>query len=350
MGNELYDKYVRPMELFFRRDAKFISNVMIEEYLRGKSLLEDEVLISAMQEYYYSIDAKRMILGTLLDQLAQLKPKMFTEFLNSLKLRRYSQRTVKVYSSALMGVHRWMVSHHGKPVHEMNSDIAYKYFLYLTEGHQSSYSTVRIHRFAVSYYFRNILKRQIDLTFMNNMKKDNHLPTVLSRDEIVRLIKQITNIKHRLMISLLYSAGLRVSEVVNLKVKDISLGDLTLTVRQGKGRKDRVTIFSEKLKEPLAEIIEDRDIDDYMFHSAFKNRQKLSVRSVQAVFKRALVSSGIKKDASCHDLRHSFATHLLENGTDIRYIQVLLGHKNLTTTSIYTKVTRPDLKGIRSPF
>lgn len=167
--------------------------------------------------------------------MRQLPPD-YDEFINSLKLRRYSSRTVKIYSSSLRKIHLWMLDHTGKGIHEIDSDDGLKYFSYLTLKVKSSYSTVRIHRFSVSYYFRHVLHRNIDLSFMNKMKKDNYLPTVLSREEIIRILKQITNLKHRLMISLLYSSGLRVSEVVNLKVKDFSLDEMTLTVRQGKGR------------------------------------------------------------------------------------------------------------------
>ena len=123
----------------------------------------------------------------------------------------------------------------------------------------------------------------------------------------------------------------------------------TLRIRQGKGRKDRLTVFSENLREGLLEFMEDKRPSDYLFTSSHDNTKKLSVRTVQKVFERALAASGIRKRASCHDLRHSFATHLLEGGTDVRYIQQLLGHKNLSTTAIYTKVSNPAIEGIKSP-
>ena len=150
------------------------------------------------------------------------------------------------------------------------------------------------------------------------------------------------------MIAVGYSAGLRVSEVVNLKVHDLNIEALTIHVKKGKGKKDRITILSNKLQNELRNLIAGKSSADYLFES---NRGgKLTTASLQKVFKRSLNKAKIKKQATFHSLRHSFATHLLENGTDIRYIQELLGHANIRTTQIYTKVTSPNLKKIQSPF
>jgi len=356
MDEERYEKYVMPFIIFFAKDPKYISNNDIQKYLVENQYQNDTEMIRALHDYYEELNIPRYVLGvTVKDLNAETEkpvplPEKYSEFINSLKLRRYSPRTVKSYSSALRAVHRWLYIEHGSSVDVLGPDLALKYFLHLTDAAKASYSTVRIHRFAVEYYHNIILGRHVDFSFMNKMKKGTHIPTVLTRAEIVLIIKKIVNMKHRLMISLLYSSGLRVSEVINLRVSDVSLQDLTLKIRQAKGRKDRVTVFSQDLAGLLADCMDGKKASDYLFESGYGDRGRLNVRTVQAVFKRALAKSGIRKEASCHDLRHSFASHLLESGTDLRYIQLLLGHKNISTTTIYTRVASPRLKGIKSPL
>lgn len=150
------------------------------------------------------------------------------------------------------------------------------------------------------------------------------------------------------MIALSYEAGLRVSEVISLRNRDINLDELTIHLKDAKGRKDRMTIFPEKLKRDMTEMMALQHGNEYIFESERGGR--LNGRTAQMVFKKALKKAGIKKDASFHSLRHSFATHLLENGVDVRYVQELLGHANIRTTQIYTKVTNPALKNIKGPL
>ena len=166
--------------------------------------------------------------------------------------------------------------------------------------------------------------------------------------EIEKIINAIDNKKHRLLISLSYGAGFRVSETINLKIKDINLEELTIHIKSAKGKKDRITIFPEKLKTDLVNIMALRDKNDYVFES---NREgKLTERTAQKIFENALKNAKITKDATFHSLRHSFATHLLENGVDVRYVQELLGHQNIRTTQLYTKVTNPNIRKIKSPL
>ena len=350
-----YEKYIQPFAEYFKNDPKYISNQQIEHYFNSNNLTADLEAVRVFRVFYCSISAKRYVLNKFYEkafqQSTEIPPPVEEKKLtDNLKVKRYSMKTVKTYISALRRVNAFVFQNYGIPVDKLTPDIALRYFLHLQEDKKVSYSTVRAHRFAVEYYFHHILKKHIDLSFINGMRRDHHLPSVLSRDEILRIIKKINNVKHRLMISLLYSSGLRVSEVVNLTVSDVSIDMGTLRIRQGKGRKDRVTVFSENLKEGLLEFMEDKSPSDYLFTSARDSTKKLSVRTVQKVFERALAVSGIRKKASCHDLRHSFATHLLERGTDIRYIQRLLGHKNISTTAIYTKVSNPAIEGVKSPL
>lgn len=145
-----------------------------------------------------------------------------------------------------------------------------------------------------------------------------------------------------------YGAGLRISEAISLKVKDVNLEELTIHLKNAKGKKDRITIFPEKIRSNLQGLMAEKNLDDYLFES--ERGGKLTERTAQKVFENALRGIGIKKEATFHSLRHSFATHLLENGVDVRYVQELLGHQNIRTTQIYTQVTNPKLKNIKSPL
>ena len=187
--------------------------------------------------------------------------------------------------------------------------------------------------------------QKIDLKFAKRSKK---LPVVLSRAEIERIIKATDNAKYKLMISLGYACGLRVSEVVNLRVADLDIDELVVHIKAAKGKKDRISVLPEKLQSDLRNVIAGKDGVDFVFAS---NRGgKLTTTSLQKMFRKSLAQTKISKPATFHSLRHSFATHLLENGTDVRYVQELLGHANIRTTQIYTPVTNPKLKNIKSPL
>ena len=162
------------------------------------------------------------------------------------------------------------------------------------------------------------------------------------------LLDVTKNYKHNLLVSLSYGSGLRVSEVIALKIKDIDFDRMTIHIKQAKGQKDRITILPTKLKNDLTNFMRSKSSNDFVFPS--ERGGKLTTRTVQKVFSSALVKSGIQKDATFHSLRHSFATHLLENGTDIRFVQEILGHANIRTTQRYTHVTNPQLRNIKSPL
>lgn len=259
-----------------------------------------------------------------------------------LKLRNYSPKTIKAYTF----VARDLYAYFKKPLSNLSEQEVRNYLLTKQDKNLSS-QTIALYANAINFIFREIYKKQ-DFEKLRHPKKSQKLPVVLSNEEIKKIIESIKNLKHRLMIAVAYGAGLRVSEIVRLKVVDVDLKELTLMVRQGKGKKDRLTVLSKNIIEELAELISGKENNDYIFESERGGR--LTEATAQKVFYAALGKAGIKKPASFHSLRHSFATHLLENGVDVRYVQELLGHANIRTTQIYTKVTNPSLKNIKSPL
>ena len=266
----------------------------------------------------------------------------FVTFRQEMSLRGFSQSTVKSYIYYVEDFIRFA----RKSPKEANSSDIRAYLEKLIKDGRSS-STLNSAYSALYFYFGKVLRRKF---FVNipRTKKEKRLPVVLTKEEILRILGVVMNVKHKLILATMYSSGLRVSEVIDLKVCDLDLESKLLTVRQSKGKKDRTTVVSDKVADVLKKYLVNKDGKSLVFESDLGG--KLTTRTVQVIFHEAMKKTGIKKDATCHSLRHSFATHLLESGTDIRYIQELLGHNSLQTTQIYTKVTNYGLKNIKSPL
>ncbi len=260
----------------------------------------------------------------------------------TLRLRNYSPKTRKAYLLYIKDYIKF-----SKKTGIKSKQKAIENFLLEKYKRKQSPQTINLAFNAVKFLYNEVLKdkQKINLKFAKRNKK---LPTVLSRKEIKKIISATDNSKYKLMISLGYACGLRVSEVVNLKVVDLDINELIVHIKGAKGKKDRITVLPKKLENDLRNLIAGKKFDDFVFES---NRGgKLTTTSLQKTFRKSLQKSDIKKPATFHSLRHSFATHLLENGTDVRYVQKLLGHANIRTTQIYTQVTNPKLKNIKSPF
>ena len=208
-------------------------------------------------------------------------------------------------------------------------------------------STQNSHVNAIKFYYEKVLGRS-RMVYDIRVRKAETLPGVFSQEEVGRLFKAVTNLKHRSILMTIYSAGLRVSEVVNLRKADILIDRGQLFIRLAKGKKDRYTVISQKLKSLLAEYLKAYKPSYRLFEG--QDHGPYSVRSVQQMLRDAVQTSGVNPYATVHTLRHSFATHMLENGTDLRYIQELLGHNNPKTTQIYTHITKRGLDKIRSPL
>lgn len=271
-----------------------------------------------------------------------IQEKYLIQVERELKLRNYSPKTIKSYLGCLRDFFSQKINN------SENIDIEFiRNFLLDKKDKGFAPQTINLFLNAINFFYRDIAKSpvKIDLKFAKISKK---LPIVLARSEIEKIINSIENRKHKLLISLSYGSGLRVSEAINLKIKDINLEELTIHLKNAKGNRDRLTIFPEKLKNELREFIVLRDMNDYVFAS--ERGGKLTERTAQKIFESAIKKAEIQKDATFHSLRHSFATHLLENGVDVRYVQELLGHQNIRTTQLYTKVTNPSIKKIKSPL
>lgn len=261
---------------------------------------------------------------------------------NLLRLRNYSSKTIKSY---LFYIKEYLAFAKSKNIKDKNKAI--ELFLLEKQKLHKSPQTINLALNAVKFLYREVLKSKEEINF-KCAKRSKKLPVVLSRKEIGTIVSAINNKKHKLIISLGYAAGLRVSEAVDLRVRDIDLEEMIIHIKNAKGKKDRITIFSEKLKNDIKNLIAGKDNKDFVFESNCGG--KLTTTSLQKILKQALRRTGIKKDATFHSLRHSFATHLLENGTDVRYVQEMLGHANIRTTQIYTQVTNPKLRKIKSPL
>lgn len=247
-----------------------------------------------------------------------------------MKLRGFSPNTIRAYYYHIQDFIGYCKT--------SNPEKKREYLLYLISNGKDS-NTVRLASAAIDFFIRNILRQKSENVSLPKRKKQ--LPYILSKEQIRQMIAKTINLKHRLVIELLYSTGIRLSELLALKVEDIT--DNTLMIRQGKGAKDRMTIISPSLAQRILELKQSGKI--------FEGRNgKYSKRSIQLILRNAARKAGITQKVTPHMLRHSFATHLLENGTDIRYIQSLLGHSELKTTQIYTHVASKNIKNIRSPL
>lgn len=218
------------------------------------------------------------------------------------------------------------------------------FLLYISPKHDNILNTAYS---ALQFYFQNILRRKF-FAIIPRAKKAKQLPVVLSKEEVRRMIDLMANPKHHCMISLLYGAGLRVGELVRLRMRDIDTFRNMILVVQSKGAKDRYVMLPEALRDTMIKQSRLKTTDDFLFTSY--DGGQLTEAMIQKVVQQAAQRAGISKVVTPHTLRHSFATHLLESGTDIRYIQELLGHAKLATTQIYTHVAGQDLIGIASPL
>jgi len=269
-----------------------------------------------------------------------------THYRNWLKGQRYSEKTIETYCDAMTVFLNFTRI---KDIYKISvTDItAFNTGYIIKNNYSSSYQNQLVS--AIRLFSKVVCRKVIPEEEILRPRKTEKLPEILSQEEIIKILTSIINLKHKAMISLTYACGLRRSEVLNLKLAHIDSTRKLISIKEAKGKKDRVVPIPDNMIEILRAYYKDYKPKYWLFEGE-KRGDKYSETSIQQVFKRAIKNCGIKKRVTLHSLRHSYATHLLENGVDLRYVQELLGHKSSKTTEIYTHVTEKSIGKIKSPF
>ena len=265
--------------------------------------------------------------------------------IEDMQLRGLSHHTQAAY---LMRV-TLFARHFKKNPDKLGGEEVRAYLLHLVNEQHVAYGVLNMTYYALKFIYETTLKRPWEAKKLPHPKKPQKLPVILDKGEVRKLLSVTVNLKHKAMLMLAYSSGLRVSEVANLKVSDIDAARMAVLVRQGKGKRDRYTILSKTALDTLTRYLRRYRPTSWLFPGMIPGRP-ITTSSVGLVVKTARERAGITKKATMHVLRHAFATHLLEGGTDLRRVQLLLGHRSLKTTAIYLHVSPKDLSNITSPL
>lgn len=266
-------------------------------------------------------------------------------YIEQLQLKGYSPNTIRTYVTEFSQLLKIIKSF---PVNYLSAEKLRSYFLYCINELKLSESIIHSRMNAVKFYFEQVLNQEKLFLEIPRPKKPSTLPKAISTQDIKKMLDTIENSKHTLLLKLCYGMGLRVSEIVNLKITDIDSKRMQVLVNQGKGKKDRYVNLPESILNELRAYYIEYKPKNFLFEGRYGDQY--SIRSVQAVFKNAMKKARINKKVGIHSLRHSYATHLIEQGTDIRFVQELLGHKDIKTTMIYTSLTDQTKRNIKSPL
>ncbi len=321
-------------------NSDMVSNLF--SLLKGKAFLDYSTL---KREKKAAPVRKEAIPATLPQQRDEDKVKL-EEFRKWMIHRRYSDSTINTYTGMLGQFLKFI---RPKESSEINSDDMVRFVNEYVIPRGLSYTFQNQVINAAKLFFRHVYKAELDVETFERPRREHRLPNVLSRNEVKQIIEVPTNTKHRVMLSLIYACGLRRSELLNLKPGDIDSQRGVLLIKQSKGKKDRIVPISEKLIGILREYYKCYKPEKYLFEGQVKGEQ-YSASSMQKVLREACDKAGIQKPVTLHWLRHSYATHLLESGTDLRFIQEQLGHSSSKTTEIYTHVSIKSIQNIKSPF
>ncbi|MEW6774205.1 MAG: site-specific tyrosine recombinase/integron integrase [Bacteroidota bacterium] len=267
------------------------------------------------------------------------------DFKKLLSIKRYSYSTIKSYSNALKN---FLDAFPGSEPSQINVTQIENFINSMVVDKNISQAYQKVLVAAIKMFYNEMLRKNYNLNYLFPDRTEKKLPVILDVSEIKAMLDSIQNLKHKAILSLIYSAGLRVSEAIEMKVSDIDSKRMLIRVRQAKGKKDRYVMLSEKLLFLLREYYKEYKPKEYLFEG--QKGSKYSSRSIQSIFRQALKKANVQKKASVHTLRHSFATHLLESGTDIRVIQQLLGHSSIKTTQVYTQISNASISRIKSPL
>ena len=294
-----------------------------------------------------SIEYKKSLLRPIhfLEPLDDFKKEAIQTFIRYLNSKRYSSNTIKVYSDSMSTFLRYFSM---KDITAISNDdlIDFNNNYILKNNFSSSFQNQVVN--AVKLYFSAIQHKKIDVELIHRPRREKVLPNVLSKEEIKAILDAPYNLKHRAMLAMIYSCGLRRGELLSLTKFDIDSKRMVVIIRMAKGKKDRIVPLSPKILSLLRDYYKSYNPKEFLFEG--QGGGKYSEKSLENVFKQSLLKANNKKPVTLHWLRHSYATHLLESGTDLRYIQDLLGHKSSKTTEIYTHVSTKNIQNIRSPF
>jgi len=268
-----------------------------------------------------------------------------TEYIEKLKELRYSKNTLDTYKHMF----EEFINHFSETkIDEITDEMIIEFLRYLVNERNISGSYQNQSINSIKFYYERVKGGQRKIYTIDRPRKEKMLPEVLGEEEVVQILNATENLKHKAILMTIYSAGLRISELINLRIKDIDSKRMQIRVEQGKGKKDRYTLLGQKTLEILRKYVTEYKPKEWLFEGVYGN--KYSQKGIQAILRKSVEKVGLKKRISVHTLRHSFATHLLEAGTDIRYIQSLLGHSSGKTTEIYTHITTKGFDQIKSPL
>jgi site-specific recombinase XerD len=262
-----------------------------------------------------------------------------------LRIRGLAENTRRSYLEKM----RRFVRHFMRAPDQLTAEDVKQYQLFLTKDRRVTWSTFNVNVCAIRFFYRNVLRVEWNVEHIPYQKTGTRLPVVLSGEEVIALLDAATNLKHRAILMTLYSAGLRTGEAIHLRLEDIDSQRMMIRVEQGKGRQDRYVMLSRKLLETLRRYWLMSRPDPWLFPGQVPTHP-ITYRSVDRIFACAKAKAGIRKRVVPHSLRHSFATHLLERGVNIRVIQRLLGHRNLRSTEVYTHVAESYIRDTKSPL
>lgn len=329
-------------QVYLKLKSKFDFDFSTIKKEETKPYFDAPVVITETK--YIRGDAKKQHLSLApLTEENHYKVEQFKKWMLS---KRYSTSTIGTYIESLRVFLKY---YHFKKIDEIdNTDlINFNTHYILEQGLSPSFQNQIIN--AVKLFFRSIENKKLDVEMIYRPRREKVLPNVLSKEEVKHILNSLNNIKHKTMLSLIYSCGLRCGELLKLKPGDIDSKRKLILVKQAKGKKDRIVPLSNKILEMLRQYWLVHEPKNFLFEGQ-KAGEMYDVRSLQQVLKQAVYKAGIKKPVTLHWLRHSYATHLLENGTDLRYIQEILGHSRSTTTEIYTHVSTKGIQNVVSPF
>lgn len=345
LTRERYNKLANAL-----KDEAKMEQEALKQYLENKKNLSKEVGVVPLPVSQIIVQSNHIIdkknLNYKKSRIHQINAHVLPAMHQQLKLKAYSQSTIKTYLGEMAQLLNIL---NNIPADDLIPEHLKRYLVYCLEKLKLTENTMHSRINALKFYYEQVLKKDRFFWEIPRPKKHFQLPKVLNKEEIASILRAIKNIKHKTMIMLGYSCGLRVSEITALRVTDLDEGRRLIFIRKAKGKKDRIVSLSPVMLVMLREYLRRFEPGEFFFEGMHPGQQ-YSIRSLESIIQEAKRKVGIKKSGSMHMLRHSFATHLLDKGTDVVFIQKLLGHNSIKTTLRYLHVTNKDILTILSPI